>query len=273
MRWELLLALLFFAPSSLLAGEDCGPCHVEAQRQFAATAMANATQSEDFKIEWAQARHSADCLFCHAPSGGTGLGCADCHGSGEHPYGKLTVLETCASCHDAPGEATVRSHKISLAARQKLNCLSCHVKSETGGHAFLGATTPGFLEGSVRLFLALRKEQDGQVLDVAVRPRAGHAVPGGTTGRSVWLVVRGLDRANSERWRKTQRFGWLQGPGGVWEDATLAPEIGANLLVPEPGRKGTQRVEAELIYRFRPGPLEEPDPRAVLLSKAQMTLH
>jgi len=272
MRWGLVLAALIFTVPPVWGGEDCKACHVEAARQFEGTAMAKATRSDDFKQEWAGAGQSPHCLSCHAPSGGEGVGCADCHGTGPHPFARLSIPGTCARCHDAPGESTVRSHQASLAARHGLNCLTCHVKSPKDSHSFLGATNPEFLKGAANLHLAVRKESGTQVLVAAIRPRTGHAFPGGTTGRSVWLLVRGLDASNSVCWQEKRRYGWLKGPKGQWEDATLAPDIGANLELAEPGRKGAVRVEAELVYRFRPGPFDEPDPRQVTVSRATMTL-
>ncbi|MBF0267725.1 MAG: hypothetical protein HQL44_03945 [Alphaproteobacteria bacterium] len=235
--------------------------------------MANAARSDDFITEWKEAGNNPDCLSCHAPSGGDGVVCVDCHGSGPHPYERVKVPQICARCHDAPGESTLRRHKASLAAQRKLDCLSCHVKPGGPSHAFLGATTPQFLVGAARLHLALRQEGGRQILLAAVRPKTGHALPGGTTGRSVWLVVKGLGgEDNSLRWRESWRFGWLKGPDGSWEETTLAPDIGANLEIDEPGRAGAERVEAELVYRFRPGPFEEPDPRQVTISRTQMIL-
>ena len=272
MRW-LAIPLFFLLPSSFAIAEaDCSECHLEIQRHFATTAMAVAAQSGDFRKEWSEAKQNPECLSCHAPSGGAGIVCADCHGGGPHPYVRLKVPDVCARCHDAPGESTVRHHRASLAAKRNLNCLSCHVKSAEGTHAFIGATNAEFLSKAANLHLALRKENGRQVLLAAVRPRTGHAFPGGTTGRSVWLIVKGLGGDGAERWREVWRFGWYQRPDGAWEEATLAPDIGANLEVFEPGRNNALGVEAELVYRFRPGLLEEPDPRQVTISKAQMTL-
>lgn len=271
MRWlaGLILLLTVF---SAQADEDCAQCHVEIQRHFAATAMAVAARSDDFKREWGEAKQNPECLSCHAPSQAAGIICADCHGSGPHPYARLRAPEVCARCHDAPGESTVRRHKASLSAQRNLNCLSCHVKPGGGTHAFMGANNAEFLSTSARLHLALRQENGRQILVAAVRPRTGHALPGGTTGRSVWLIIRGLGSEKQERWREARRFGWLQSPTGEWEEATLAPDIGVNLELPWPERDGVQVIEAELVYRFRPGPLEEPDPRQATISKAQMTL-
>jgi hypothetical protein len=270
MKW--LVVVIILLPALAAAEEDCADCHKVIGQHFLATAMASATLSADFKQEWAEAGKNGDCLSCHAPSGAVGIVCADCHGSGPHPYARLQVPVVCARCHDAPGESTVRRHKASLAAQRNLDCLSCHVKSAAASHAFVGATDPGFLGNAARLHLALRREAKGQVLVAAVRPRTGHALPGGTTGRSVWLVVRGLGANEVEKWRETRRFGWLERPDGIWEEATLPPDIGANLEVFEPGREDVRLVEAELLYRFRPGPLDEPDPRQVTISKARMTL-
>ncbi|MBF0168994.1 MAG: hypothetical protein HQL45_15320 [Alphaproteobacteria bacterium] len=272
MRWRMVLAACLLTSAPLNAGQGCAACHVEQAHQFAGTAMAKAALSDDFIKEWAEAGRGPDCLSCHAPSQGAGVGCTDCHGMGAHPFARLSIPETCARCHDAPGESTVRSHNASLSARRGLNCLSCHVKSPKESHVFLGATSADFLTKSARLHLALRKESGKQVLVVAVRPQTGHALPGGTTGRAVWLTVRGLDKANAMRWTEQRRFGWLKGPQGIWEDATLAPDIGVNLDLADPGRNGAVRIEAELIYRFRSGPLEEPDSRQVSLSRASMTL-
>jgi hypothetical protein len=272
MRWAVAVAVLMLLPSTVVADGDCADCHKEIQRHFSATAMATATGSDDFKHEWAREGQNKECLSCHAPSGSAGVVCTDCHGSGQHPFARLQVPDVCARCHDAPGESTVRRHKASLAAQRGLNCLSCHVKSGGPSHAFIGVANVEFLSRAANLHLALRQENGRQVLLAAVRPRTGHALPGGTTGRSVWLIVRGIGKDGLERWREVKRFGWVQRQDGVWEDATLAPDIGANLELFEPGQNDAYRIEAQLVYRFRPGPLEAPDPKQVTIGKAQMTL-
>ncbi|MBF0354861.1 MAG: hypothetical protein HQL43_06455 [Alphaproteobacteria bacterium] len=272
MKWLAAMAICLLAAWPSWADQDCAACHVEAALQFSDTAMAKAALSDDFTKEWGLSGKSPDCLSCHAPSKKAGIGCIDCHGIGAHPYARLSVPEVCARCHDAPGESTVRSHRVSLARRQGLNCLSCHLKSPKESHAFVGATDSRILKNAAKLHLALRREADKQMLVVAVRPQTGHALPGGTTGRSVWLTVKGMDLNKSVRWMETKRFGWLVAADGRWEDATLAPDIGVSLDLADPGRKGAVQVEAELIYRFRPGSLEEPDSRQVTISRASMPL-
>jgi len=141
------------------------------------------------------------------------------------------------------------------------------------GHRFAGPSRPGFLVGVAWLRLALRREADGSsTVLVQIRHKAGHALPGGTTGRSVWLVVEGLDSQGQTIWSERARFGWEHGLQGGWKDRTLPPGRPVTLELPDAARGGVSRVGATLWYRFSPGPLEAPDPRAVLLDRSERVI-
>lgn len=237
--------------------------------------MADAASGTDFLAEWDKAGRPDWCGNCHAPSGGRGLVCADCHGTGPHPYPKLQAPGICARCHDAPGESTVRRFLAGPAARRGEDCLTCHLPDPAPGadHAFQGPTVPGFLDGAATVRVFLRAEESGGATAVLqIRHRAGHALPGGTTGRSVWLLARGLNGDGEEAWTETVRFGWEHHPDRGWLDRTLPPGRPAVIELPGPRRGGAVRLRAELWYRFQPGPFFKPDPRAVRLDLVQVDL-
>jgi hypothetical protein len=184
----------------------------------------------------------------------------------------LATPQVCARCHDAPGESTVRSLLPSPAANDGQRCLSCHVSAAGGGHDFQGPTRPGFLADVARLRLSLRRDAEGDRLLVHVRHRAGHALPGGTTGRAVWLLVDFLAREGRPLASFSTRFGWYHDAAQEWRDWTLPPGPGKVIEIAMDRGDETALIEARLIYRFRPGALHEPDPREVVLDRAQFRL-
>lgn len=281
-RLLLTLALLGFLLPSLAAPDapdresrPCADCHAAIVQTFAATRMARSAAGKVFRQEWVDQGSPTACLTCHVPSGGIGLTCADCHGTAGHPYPRLQVPDICARCHDAPGESTVRRFRESPAALQGKDCLDCHLPPGGAkvGHGFRGPSVPGFLGGVARLRLSLRQEPDaGTIALIQISHRAGHALPGGTTGRAVWLVVSGLDAEGSEVWRETSRFGWERHGENEWQDRTLPP--GPSTLVESavPTHAGATRLRAELWYRFAAGDLNEPDARARRLAAVELDL-
>lgn len=256
-------------------GRPCIECHREIGVAFAGTRMAEAASGAAYLDEWVGRGRPAWCVRCHAPSGGKGLVCADCHGAGPHPYPKLLTPDVCARCHDAPGESTVRRFLAGPAPRRGEDCLSCHISEAPPGadHAFQGPSAPGFLEAvaSLRVFLRGSATEDG-VAVLQIRHRAGHALPGGTTGRSVWLLVEGIRADGTEAWKETVRYGWEHHPDRGWIDRTLPPGRSAVIELTGLRRGGAVTLSAELWYRFRPGPFLDPDPRAVRLDQVQVEL-
>ena len=254
--------------------QPCAECHAGIAESFAGTRMAIAA-SERFRRQW-QDRESPDyCMNCHAPSGGEGLVCADCHGPGPHPYAKLDVPEVCARCHDAPGENTVRQFRQSPAARKGMNCLDCHLPDKKSGvdHRFEGPSVSGFLDNVAKLRLNMRLDESrGPTAVIQVSHRAGHALPGGTTGRAVWSVVKGLKADSAVAWTMSKRFGWEHHPVQGWLDRTLKPGRAAVLELDGLARGDTVRIRAELKYRFRAGPLDREDPREVGLDAVELGL-
>jgi hypothetical protein len=253
------------------ASSRCPDCHGREAREFGCTRMAVAAGSPEFLEEWGRRGRAGRCLACHAPGGGEGVVCRDCHGGSGHPYPVLATPQICAGCHDAPGEATVRSFKRSPAARRGESCLDCHLPDKGGGHDFMGPARSGFLEGAARLDISLRRDGAVDTALIRIRHRAGHNLPGGTTGRSVWLVVETFSREERPLARSEYRFGWYRDAGGGWLDRTLPPGPGKVIEVALRGGAAAL-IEARLIYRFRPGPLEEADSRDVLLDHAAFEL-
>ena len=279
MRWVLLLAIIPWTAWAELpatppaAGEPshCPDCHQKEDHEFQRSLMSVAAGTPDFISEWKRADSAKGCLKCHAPSGEKGVACGDCHGTMGHPYPILVVPDVCGRCHDAPGELTVRSFSQSPAARRGEDCLSCHLPGEGISHDFEGPARAGFLEGIAKLRISLRRNARGDTVLIRINHRAGHALPGGTTGRSVWLEVEAFD---GERLlaRSLFRFGWYHDPATGWRDRTLPPGPGKVVEIPltHPGK--ATRVQARLLYRFRPGPLDNPDPREVLLAQTVFAL-
>jgi len=263
------------SPQQDREGRPCVECHQAIVLAFGETRMAQAAVGTEFLAEWNGKDRPAYCMSCHAPSGGKGLGCADCHGTGPHPYLKLEAPGVCAACHDAPGESTVRRFLAGPAARRGKNCLDCHLPGTAPelDHRFQGPSVAGFLDQVAKVRILLRREpSSGTTAVIQVTHRAGHALPGGTTGRSVWLVAKGLKSDGTEAWTEHVRFGWEHDPEEGWVDRTLLPGRGAVIELPWPEGDGAVKLRAELLYRFRPGGLEVPDPRAVLLDRIELVL-
>ncbi len=252
--------------------ESCVDCHQKAQAEYAHSRMAIAARTPAFLEEWQGKGKDHKCLECHAPSGQEGVVCIDCHGAGEHPYPTLEVPQVCARCHDAPGEITVRSYRDSAAARQGKDCLDCHLAAERTGHDFRGPSRPGFLEKAARLKLSIRQDEDGYTALIRISHRAGHALPGGTTGRAVWLVVEMIGSDGESAGKTLFRFGWHHDLGVGWRNQTLPPGPGTVLEVPLSSRYIPGSVQATLIYRFLPGGLDQPDPDQVILDRASFQL-
>ncbi len=261
------------------AGEPsyCPECHRLAFASFRRSRMASAARTPDFLREWTDKGRPERCLACHAPGGGEGVECRDCHGDTGHPYPRLETPEVCAPCHDAPGELTLRSYRRSAAARRGEGCEECHLENRggenrDGSHDFVGPTRPGYLQDVARLHLSLRRDDGADILLVGIRHRAGHALPGGTTGRSVWLLVESLSPQGRIVSISTRRFGWTHDPDRGWKDRTLPPGPGRVVEIPLKSGTGASSMRARLIYRFKPGPLELPDPREVELDRAGFAL-
>ncbi len=253
-------------PSTPAAASECADCHPEQVASFGHSAMASAATGAAFLAEQAAASRPRRCLRCHAPGGGPGVTCADCHGDGPHPYPQVRQPAACGRCHDAAGENTLRSYRSSPAAAAGRRCSDCHALTEGRfSHDFRGPTRNGFLEGVATLRAFLRTDPEAPVVVVRIHHRAGHALPGGTTGRAVWLRLQGLDRAGNRLWEEVRRFGWEHRTDGRWLDRTLPPGVPVLLELPVVTGSALHTLRLQLIYRFRPGPLDAEDSAAVIL--------
>lgn len=250
----------------------CPDCHQQAYESFRRSRMAVAARTPDFLREWESKRRAARCLACHAPGGGEGVECGDCHGDTGHPYPQLETPGVCARCHDAPGELTVRSYRQSPSQRRGEGCLDCHLPPAGDSHDFAGPQRSGFMQGVARLHLSLRRDEEGDALLVRISHRAGHALPGGTTGRSVWLLVDTLAQEGHRLAAYAYRFGWMHDSNRGWQDWTLPPGSGKVIEIPLKGNTEASSIEARLIYRFQPGPLEVADPRQLELDRKRFAL-
>ncbi len=243
-------------------GQPCADCHARQQREFQQSRMAVAAHTATFLDEWRQQGEPATCLDCHAPTGAAGVACTDCHGTAEHPYARVSVPAVCARCHDAPGEITLRSYRNGPAARRGEACPDCHLP-EAGSHDFRGPARPGFLRGIATLGVSIRRDIGGDTALLRIRHRAGHALPGGTTGRAVWLLVDQHDASGGVVAERQYRFGWLHSPTTGWRENSLPPGIGK--VVEVPLHTAARQIRVKLIYRFRAGALELVDPEQVVL--------
>ena len=262
--WAVLLA------GSGLSEAGCADCHAGVAADYARSPMAGAATGRQFQTEWAAAGFDPGCRDCHAPRGGRGVGCRGCHRGAVHQGSSPQVPGTCATCHDAPGESTLRSHARSPAARAQVSCTDCHAGGTTG-HRFEGPSTPGFLAGAATL-RAVWSGGPRPALQVEIRHRAGHALPGGSTGRAVWLLVEGLDRDGGKTWQARRRFGWWRHPDGMLREATLPAGQATWTRFEVPVGDNSVALRLSLIFRFRAGPLDQPDPREVLLDWLDLPL-
>lgn len=250
-------------PTDTDAGSACGDCHQKQQAEFQLSSMATAARSPDFIEEWRQSGKPDSCFACHSPGHSAGVSCVDCHGVATHPYPRLQVPTVCAPCHDAPGEITLRSFRASPAAHRGEDCLTCHLPNQGFSHDFRGPTRPGFLNGIAALTIAFRRDSAGDTALLRIRHQAGHALPGGTTGRSVWLLVEQVDGQGVQLDQRQYRFGWLHSPTTGWRENTLPPGVGK--VIETPLHTAARVIRAKLIYRFRPGGLDVVDPDQVTL--------
>lgn len=268
--WLLPLLIWGAEVSSGDNNKPCMDCHPKQQAEFQKSPMAIAATTPTFLKEWQDKGQSDGCLACHSPTRSAGVTCIDCHGMGSHPYPRLQAQMVCARCHDAPGEITLRSFRNSPAARRGDDCLTCHVTGDTFNHDFRGPTHPGFLQGIAQLTIAFRRDAAGYTALIRIQHKAGHALPGGTTGRSVWLLVAQTDSAGKSLQEHQYRFGWLHSPTHGWRENTLPPGVGKVVETRlQPGARG---VRVKLVYRFRAGGLERDDPDQVTLAEEVRTL-
>ena len=251
---------------------SCPDCHEKEAVEYARTSMAQAARTPGFLHEWENNEKDEHCLDCHSPGRQQGVTCIDCHGDKGHPYTLLKLPGVCAQCHDAPGELTVRSYNDSPAAKRGQDCVDCHQHGDSSSHDFRGPSRSDFLAGVARLRIALRRDNEGITAIIGVSHRAGHALPGGTTGRSVWLVVDELDNKNRSLRQALFRFGWLHNPETGWEDYTLPPGAGRVIEIPLANHNKAVILRAKLVYRFVPGNLSKPDPQEVVLDEVEYAL-
>ena len=250
---------------------SCAECHQTSSDEYRRSRMAIAATTPTFLREWEEKDRAAICISCHAPSNGPGVGCKDCHRGDDHPFGKVAEPRVCAGCHDAPGEITLRSYHSSGAAQRGELCVDCHLDPARSGHEFLGPSTPGFLNRKAFLGVSLRREAGRQTAIFDIRHRAGHALPGGTTGRAVWLSIEILDESGQLAARHAHRFGWFFDPDRGWIDNTL-PSDERTVVELSLQEAGTGTMQAKLIYQFIAGDLLEYDEDQVVLDQKSVNL-
>ncbi len=278
MRFTIQLALSgIFIMSTLGAADNdnrgnCIDCHQDAVQSYQRSQMARAASTPDFMREWQQNGRAEKCLDCHSPSRTQGIMCQDCHAQDLHTVKSVIDETLCAQCHHASGENTFRTYIHSPAGKQGISCVSCHLNFEQTGHEFIGPSTAGFLQGVASLRLSIRKQQDELSAIVQIRHTAGHALPGGTTGRSVWVVFESYDEDCRVIASSYARFGWMQSIKPHMIDNSLAPGKTALLEFPVSALEKVAAIRVRMLYRFVPGALNNEDDKQVLLDEKRYQL-
>ena len=152
------------------------------------------------------------------------------------------------------------------------DCSDCHMDMALFGHEFIGPTTPGFLEGIAKLSVAFRQDKDNTMALISIRHIAGHALPGGTTGRSVWLVTNEMDSNGHITNTTSTRFGWINHETAKWRENTLPAGRNTVVEVPLSNMNRTRLLRIKLIYRFLPGILDAIDSEQVILDELEFSL-
>lgn len=168
----------------------------------------------------------------------------------------------------------MRTFRQSPANRRGRDCVSCHadVGGERFSHRFNGPSDPAFLRGVAQIRAALRRAGSGWQAVVRIRHRAGHALPGGTTGRAVWLSAQGVDTEDRVIWREAWRFGWEHDGWGGWRDRTLPPGEATLVAMSDVARSGTARIRFRLVYHPSAGATTPDAEDAVELDSLTVTL-
>lgn len=247
--------------------DDCVACHVQQQASYARSQMAQAASTAGFLQEWQDNQFANSCLNCHSPSRTGGVVCADCHGADVHNANADVEIAVCARCHDAPGENTLRSYRTSPAASRGIHCASCHLDVKRSGHEFIGPSSAGFMRDVMKLRLSVKKQHAALNALVQIRHSAGHALPGGSTGRAVWLLFAAYDEHCHLIHSEHARFGWLYAADGAMQDYSLpaGKSTVVEFSVAQPEKVAAVRVS--MLYRFVAGTLEIRDARQILLAQ------
>lgn len=193
----------------------CEQCHPFETQTFRLSAMSRAAQTTGFLTEWQRENKNTACLDCHAPSSEKGLGCIDCHGSESHVSEPRRQEGICARCHNAPLENTYRHFETRPISLVEKRCIDCHIRPSPSGvdHQFPGINDYTLRQSSIFLRWIIHKGEP-LTIDILLQNRTAHAIPGGTSGRALWLVIRYQENA----WMPLRRFGWFQDKDRRWFD-------------------------------------------------------
>lgn len=174
-----------------LAAGDCGSCHEDAERAWAASRHARAQTNETYAVSFASAQHEW-CETCHAPQGARGVGCVSCHTAHDRP-----AADVCANCHqfDYPVRRTLSAERVEYTDLPMQNtveewrsssyastaCAECH-----GAHDVRGARDVAWL----RSVLSMDAVFADDVWRITVTAEgAGHAVPTGDPFRVLRVAI------------------------------------------------------------------------------------
>tara|TARA_R110002167_G_scaffold213760_8_gene418387 strand:+ start:527 stop:1372 length:846 start_codon:yes stop_codon:yes gene_type:complete len=204
------------------AKSDCAQCHPFEVQTYQQSAMSRAAQTTSFKAQWQNAGHLDTCLDCHAPSNNQGVNCNDCHGESIHLNQATMDSNVCARCHDAALENTYRHYRRRPTALSEARCIDCHMRPSPLGvdHYFRGLDSPDLLAEAVTLRWLIPDTRE-PTIQLFIKNQTAHAIPGGTSGRALWLLI----KSHRVDWRALQRFGWLQTEQKLWVDHSLPPGV------------------------------------------------
>lgn len=198
------------APPAAITSADCGSCHLQQQRTWAASLHAAGERDPVYAMARAEAFDPAWCDTCHVAEEG-GVGCVTCHVrqgwvvSGNEPSREARAAhrvrqdpelggEACGGCHQfdppphqpgaplggAPLQDTIAEWRAWGAAR---SCADCHLGEH--GHRMPGAHDPDLRARG----LAIRVRREGDEVVVRLTGDAGHAIPTGDAFHRVEVAL------------------------------------------------------------------------------------
>ena len=208
----------FLWVTNLPAADDCVDCHPRETASYRQSAMAQATFSSAYQLEQQQQGDPSRCLVCHGPTASSGVTCSDCHEAPhQHRSAAAYGESVCGRCHDAPLENTLRHYRVYRVNHPETLCQDCHLPNiRVGDHRFMGVGSE-LLRGRAVRGSGLIDRAAGK-LRLVIDNLSGHGIPGGTSGRSLWLVA--YTAAGPV---PLHRWGWLQDRQGAWLDHGLPP--------------------------------------------------
>jgi len=125
---------------------ECGQCHQKEHNMWLASPHANASQSDNFRKEFAARGQPAYCMGCHASGYDPGTGkyafegvvCSTCHyteSNAKHPPAPVIInnkADDCGRCHNGAHSPTYDEWLSSAHAKARVDCVDCHTAHNNG---------------------------------------------------------------------------------------------------------------------------------------------